>query len=84
MNGTTTDPLPQGDMEMAFDDYQYIKVKVEDGVGEVIFAREPLNVLNIAMMKEINISQNIILFTSRSELKIIMKANIRLEDLSII
>jgi len=35
-------------------DYKHIKVNIADGLGEVVFAKEPLNVLNIEMMKEIN------------------------------
>jgi cyclohexa-1,5-dienecarbonyl-CoA hydratase len=35
-------------------DYQHIEMKVEEGSATIILNREPLNVLNIAMMKEIN------------------------------
>jgi cyclohexa-1,5-dienecarbonyl-CoA hydratase len=35
-------------------DYQNIKIAVEGGVGLITLARPPLNVMNIAMMKEIN------------------------------
>jgi cyclohexa-1,5-dienecarbonyl-CoA hydratase len=35
-------------------DYKNIIVRIEDGVGEIIFNRPPLNVLNIEMMHEIN------------------------------
>jgi cyclohexa-1,5-dienecarbonyl-CoA hydratase len=34
-------------------DYQHIQFAVEDRVGRVRFARPPLNVLNIAMMREV-------------------------------
>ncbi|HYE64251.1 MAG TPA: enoyl-CoA hydratase-related protein [Pyrinomonadaceae bacterium] len=36
------------------DRYQNIKLSIEDRVGRVTFARPPLNVFNIAMMREIN------------------------------
>lgn len=35
-------------------DYQNIKIAVDEGVGRITLARPPLNVMNIAMMKEIN------------------------------
>ena len=35
-------------------DYQNIKIAVEGGVGRITLTRPPLNVMNIAMMKEIN------------------------------
>lgn len=35
-------------------EYKNIQVKVESGIGEIIFNRPPLNVLNIEMMTEIN------------------------------
>lgn len=35
-------------------DYNNIILRIEDGVGEIIFNRPPLNVLNIEMMREIN------------------------------
>jgi cyclohexa-1,5-dienecarbonyl-CoA hydratase len=38
--------------------YQYIKFKLEDRVAHVTFARPPLNIFNIAMMKEINDALN--------------------------
>ena len=34
--------------------YQHIQFRVEDRVGRVAFARPPLNVLTIAMMREID------------------------------
>ncbi len=34
--------------------YQHIKTDITDAVAELTLSREPLNVLNIAMMKEIN------------------------------
>ncbi|MCF8042182.1 MAG: enoyl-CoA hydratase/isomerase family protein [Desulfarculaceae bacterium] len=34
--------------------YEHIKLAVEDGVATLTLCREPLNVLNIAMMKEMN------------------------------
>src|SRR6267142_6150405 len=40
------------------DPYQYIKLKVEDRVARVTFARPPLNIFNIAMMGEINDALN--------------------------
>ena len=33
--------------------YQHIRVRVEDRVGRITFARLPLNVFNIEMMREI-------------------------------
>ncbi len=35
-------------------DYQYIKTDVSGGLGSITLSRPPLNVLNIAMMEEIN------------------------------
>jgi cyclohexa-1,5-dienecarbonyl-CoA hydratase len=35
-------------------EFQYIKFGIEDRVARITFARSPLNVLNIAMMREIN------------------------------
>lgn len=35
-------------------DYQLIKQAIDEGVGRITLARPPLNVMNIAMMKEIN------------------------------
>ena len=35
-------------------EYKNINVKIENGIGEIIFDRPPLNVLNIEMMREIN------------------------------
>jgi cyclohexa-1,5-dienecarbonyl-CoA hydratase len=34
--------------------YQFIQLEMKDGLAEITLNREPLNVLNIAMMKEIN------------------------------
>jgi cyclohexa-1,5-dienecarbonyl-CoA hydratase len=34
--------------------YQFIQLEMKDGLAEITLKREPLNVLNIAMMKEIN------------------------------
>lgn len=36
------------------DHYEYIKFKLEDRVARVTLARPPVNILNIAMMREIN------------------------------
>ena len=33
--------------------YQHIRVRIEDRVGRITFARPPLNVFNIEMMREI-------------------------------
>jgi cyclohexa-1,5-dienecarbonyl-CoA hydratase len=38
--------------------YQHIKFKLEDRVAHVTFARPPLNIFNIAMMREINDALN--------------------------
>ena len=35
-------------------EFKYIRVNVENGIGEIIFDRPPLNVLNIEMMTELN------------------------------
>ena len=40
------------------DNYQHIKFKVEDRVARVTFARPPVNIFNIAMMREINDALN--------------------------
>lgn len=34
--------------------YQFIKTEFQDGLGKIILNRPPLNILNIAMMEEIN------------------------------
>jgi len=34
--------------------YQYIKFRIDDRAARITFARPPLNVLNIAMMREVN------------------------------
>jgi cyclohexa-1,5-dienecarbonyl-CoA hydratase len=36
------------------DQYQHIKFKIDDRVARVTFARPPVNIFNIAMMREIN------------------------------
>src|SRR6185295_1573969 len=36
------------------DKYEHIKFKLEDRVARLTFARPPVNILNIAMMREIN------------------------------
>lgn len=40
------------------DPYQHIKFSIEDRVARVTFARPPLNIFNIAMMREINDALN--------------------------
>jgi cyclohexa-1,5-dienecarbonyl-CoA hydratase len=40
------------------DPYQYIHFNIEDRVARVTFARPPLNIFNIAMMREINDALN--------------------------
>ena len=40
------------------DPYQYIQFNIEDRVARVTFARPPLNIFNIAMMREINDALN--------------------------
>ena len=40
------------------DTYQHIKFKIDDRVGRVTFARPPVNIFNIAMMREINDALN--------------------------
>lgn len=40
------------------DSYQHIRFKIEDRVARITFARPPLNILNIAMMREINAALN--------------------------
>lgn len=39
-------------------DYQHIKFRIEDRVARVTFARPPVNIFNIAMMREINEALN--------------------------
>ena len=39
--------------------YQHIRFAIEDRVGRITFARPPLNVFNIAMMREINDAINV-------------------------
>ena len=34
--------------------YQHIEIELEDGLGAITLNRPPVNVLNIAMMEEIN------------------------------
>jgi cyclohexa-1,5-dienecarbonyl-CoA hydratase len=36
------------------EDYQHIRFRIEERTGRITFARPPLNVFNIAMMREIN------------------------------
>ena len=36
------------------EDFQYIKFRIEDRAARITFARPPLNILNIAMLREIN------------------------------
>jgi cyclohexa-1,5-dienecarbonyl-CoA hydratase len=38
--------------------YQYIRFRIEDRAARITFARPPLNILNIAMMREINDALN--------------------------
>jgi cyclohexa-1,5-dienecarbonyl-CoA hydratase len=38
---------------MMSDNYQHIQLRIEERVGRITFARAPLNVFNIAMMREI-------------------------------
>lgn len=40
------------------DNYQHIKFKIDDRVARVTFARPPVNIFNIAMMREINDALN--------------------------
>jgi cyclohexa-1,5-dienecarbonyl-CoA hydratase len=40
------------------DNYQHIKLKFDDRVARVTFARPPVNIFNIAMMREINDALN--------------------------
>jgi cyclohexa-1,5-dienecarbonyl-CoA hydratase len=40
------------------DKYQHIKFKLDDRVGRITFARPPVNIFNIAMMREINDALN--------------------------
>jgi cyclohexa-1,5-dienecarbonyl-CoA hydratase len=40
------------------EDFQYIKVRVDDRAARITFARPPLNILNIAMLREINEALN--------------------------
>src|SRR5688500_699952 len=40
------------------DPYQHIKFNIEDRVARVTFARPPVNIFNIAMMREINAALN--------------------------
>jgi cyclohexa-1,5-dienecarbonyl-CoA hydratase len=40
------------------DNYQYIKFRIEDRVARITFARPPVNIFNIAMMREINDALN--------------------------
>jgi cyclohexa-1,5-dienecarbonyl-CoA hydratase len=40
------------------DNYQHIRFSVDDRVARITFAREPVNIFNIAMMREINKALN--------------------------
>lgn len=40
------------------EDFQYIKFRIEDRAARITFARPPLNILNIAMLREINDALN--------------------------
>ena len=40
------------------DNYQHIKFRIEDRAARITFARPPLNIFNIAMMREINDALN--------------------------
>jgi cyclohexa-1,5-dienecarbonyl-CoA hydratase len=40
------------------EDFQYIKFRVDDRAARITFARPPLNILNIAMLREINEALN--------------------------
>ena len=40
------------------DNYQHIRCNIEDRVGRITFARPPLNVFDIAMMREIDAALN--------------------------
>jgi len=40
------------------DNYQHIKFKIDDRVARITFARPPVNIFNIAMMREINDALN--------------------------
>jgi cyclohexa-1,5-dienecarbonyl-CoA hydratase len=43
---------------MSIDKYQHIRFKVDDRVARLTFARQPVNIFNIAMMQEINAALN--------------------------
>jgi len=36
------------------DEYQFVKISIDNSIARITLAREPLNILNIAMMEEIN------------------------------
>ena len=40
------------------EDFQYIRFRIEDRAARITFARPPLNILNIAMLREINEALN--------------------------
>jgi cyclohexa-1,5-dienecarbonyl-CoA hydratase len=40
------------------EDFQYIKFRIDDRAARITFARPPLNILNIAMLREINEALN--------------------------
>ncbi|MEJ7713219.1 MAG: hypothetical protein WKF84_26085 [Pyrinomonadaceae bacterium] len=41
------------------ENFQHIRFVIEDRVGRITFARPPLNIFSMAMMKEINRALNI-------------------------
>lgn len=45
-------------MAITTDNYQHIRFKFDDRVARVTFARQPVNIFNIAMMREINDALN--------------------------
>jgi cyclohexa-1,5-dienecarbonyl-CoA hydratase len=45
-------------MPITSDNYQHIRFKIDDRVARVTFARQPVNIFNIAMMQEINSALN--------------------------
>lgn len=51
-------------------EYKNIHVKIETGIGEIVFDRPPLNVLNIEMMTEIN--QALKEFSADPSLKVVV------------
>ncbi|WP_455393333.1 enoyl-CoA hydratase/isomerase family protein [[Eubacterium] cellulosolvens] len=51
-------------------EFKNIRVREENGIGEIVFDRPPLNVLNIEMMTEINMALKD--FAQRPELKVVV------------